>query len=92
MFKVPGVQGKEFEVEVGEVAKVQGLLVPTFMAQTAKKEILAGMNESLVKIELEAMETDQIKGEYISVGSLDEVTTGGNWPPSYDKKDSAKKE
>ncbi len=92
MFKVPGVEGAEFEVEVGEVEKVQGLVVPTFRVRTPKKAILAGMNESLVKQELEAIETDQIKGEYVSVGSLEEVTTGGNWPPSYDKKDSAKKE
>lgn len=50
------------------------------------------MNESLVKQELEVIESDQIKGEYVSVGSLDEVTTGGNWPPSYDKRDGAKEE
>lgn len=91
MFKVPGVPGKEFDLEIGTVEKVQGLLVPTFEAKTEKKGILKGMNVSLVKQELEAIETDQIKGEYVSVGSLDEVTTGGNWPPSYDKKDGAKK-
>ncbi|MCI2228196.1 hypothetical protein MC378_03385 [Polaribacter sp. MSW13] len=91
MFKVPGVPGKEFELEVGTVEKVQGLVVPTFIAKTPKKDILSGMNESLVKQELEAIETDQIKGEFVSVGSLEEVSTGGNWPPSYDKKDSAKK-
>ena len=39
-----------------------------------------------LKQELEANATDQIKGEYVSVGSLDEVSTGGNWPPSYDKQ------
>jgi hypothetical protein len=92
MFKVPGVEGTEFEVEVGEVEKVQGLIVPTFRARTLKKDILKGMNESLVKQEIEVIENDQIKGEYVSVGSLDEVTTGGNWPPSYDKRDGAKKE
>ena len=86
MFKVPGVEGKEFDLEVGTVEKVQGLLVPTFEAKTEKKAILKGMNNSLVKQELEAIETDQIKGEYVSVGSLNEVTTGGNWPPSYDRK------
>lgn len=91
MFKVPGVEGKEFEVEVGSVEKVQGLVVPTFMVKTEKKDILKGMNVSLVKQELEAVATDQIKGEYVSVGSLEEVSTGGNWPPSYDKKDSDKK-
>jgi hypothetical protein len=91
MFKVPGVEGKEFEVEIGTVEKVQGLVVPTFFIKTEKKDILNGLNESLVKQELEAIATDQIKGEYISVGSLEEVSTGGNWPPSYDKKDAAKK-
>ena len=92
MFKVPGVENTEFELEVGEVEKVQGLIVPTFRARTPKKNILKGMNESLVKQELEVIESDQIKGEYVSVGSLDEVTTGGNWPPSYDKRDGAKEE
>jgi len=92
MFKVPGVEGAEFELEIGEVEKVQGLVVPTFMARTPKKNILEGMSESLVKQELEVIQTDQIKGEYISVGSLEEVTTGGNWPPSYDKPSESKNE
>ena len=86
MFNVPGVPNTEFELEIGEVEKVPGLMQPTFRARTPKRGILEGMNESLVKQELEAIETDQIKGEYVSVGSLEEVTTGGNWPPSYDRK------
>ena len=92
MFKVPGVEGAEFELEIGEVEKVQGLIVSTFMARTPKKAILAGMSESLVKQELEVIQTDQIKGEYISVGSLEEVTSGGNWPPSYDKASEKKQQ
>ena len=92
MFKVPGVEGAEFELEIGEVEKVQGLIVSTFMARTPKKAILAGMSESLVKQELEVIQTDQIKGEYISVGSLEEVTSGGNWPPSYDKPSEKKQQ
>lgn len=85
MFKVTG-SDKEFELETGTVEKIPGLVVPTFRARTSKETLLKGMNESLVKQELEAIATDQIKGEYVSVGSLEEVTTGGNWPPSYDKK------
>lgn len=92
MFKVPGVAGKEFDIEVGTVEKVQGLVVPTFFVKTEKAGILKGMDESLIKQELEAIATDQIKGEFVSVGSLEEVSTGGNWPPSYDKKESDKKE
>lgn len=91
MWEVPGVAGKQFEVETGTVEKVAGLVVPTFYVKTAKKDILEGLSRSLVKQELEAIEADQIKGEFVSVGSLDEVSTGGNWPPSYDKKDAPKK-
>ncbi|MEQ6122922.1 hypothetical protein AAON49_01810 [Pseudotenacibaculum sp. MALMAid0570] len=92
MFIVPGVDGKEFELEIGKVEKVQGLEVPVFEAKTGKADILKGMDASLIKQELEAVTTDEIKGEYISVGSLTEVTTGGNWPPSYDKGNAAKKD
>lgn len=91
MFKVPGVENKEFEIEIGTVEKVQGLIVPTFFVKTEKEAILKGMNKSLIKLEKEANATDQIKGEYISVGSLEEVSTGGNWPPAYDKNDATKK-
>ena len=86
MFKVPGTD-KEFEITVGTVEKVPGLVVPVFEAKVDKESILKGMDKSLIKQELEAMETDQIRGAYVSVGSLEEVKTGGNWPPSYDKGD-----
>ncbi len=85
MFNVPGVEGKKFELTIGSVEKIAGLLVPVFEARTEKKDILKGMDRSLVKQELEAVESSEIKGEYVSVGSLDEVTTGGNWPTLYDK-------
>lgn len=91
MWQVPGVPGKEFDIEIGTVEKVQGLVVPTFYVSTPKKDILAGMDVSLVKQELEAIEADQIKGDVVSVGSLNDVSSGGNWPPSYDKGDAVKK-
>ena len=92
MFKVPGIEGKEFDIVISTVEKVQGLVVPTFYVKTEKVDILKGMSKSLVKQELEAKATDQIKGEFVSVGSLEEVSTGGNWPPSYDKQERDKKE
>lgn len=91
MFKVPTLSGKEFELEVGKVEKVQGLEVPVFQARIDKESVLKGEDPSLIKIEKEAVQSDEVKGPYISVGSLNEVTTGGNWPPSYDKNDRAKK-
>lgn len=91
MFSIPGTD-KQFEIATSEVEKVAGLLVPVFEVKADKTSILKGMSTSLVKQELEALETDQIKGAYVSVGSLNEVTTGGNWPPSYDKGEAVVKE
>ncbi|WP_299104787.1 hypothetical protein [uncultured Tenacibaculum sp.] len=91
IFKVPGTD-VEFQMATGTVEKVAGLNVPVFEAKVSKKPILKGMNPSLIKQELEAVETDQIKGEFVSVGSLTEVTTGGNWPPYYDKGEKVAKE
>ena len=65
-------------------------MVPVFIAKTDKASILEGMNPSLIKQELEALEADQIKGEFVSVGSLSEVSTGGNWPPYYDTLNESK--
>lgn len=90
MFKVPGTN-VEFELATGTVEKVQGLNVPVFEAKVSKEPILKGLSVSLVKQELEAVESDQIKGTHVSVGSLGEVTTGGNWPPYYDKGDAIAK-
>ncbi|MBS9774801.1 MAG: hypothetical protein KGV59_06575 [Tenacibaculum sp.] len=84
MFKVPGTD-KEFTIEVGEVEKVKGLMVPVFEAKVDKESVLKGLNKVLILQELQALETDQIKGAFISVGSLEEITTGGNWPPFYEK-------
>ncbi|WP_024739974.1 hypothetical protein [Tenacibaculum maritimum] len=84
MFNVPNT-AKQYTLETAEIEKVAGLVVPVFEAKIDKETILKGMDRSLVKRELEAVETDQIKGAFVSVGSLEDVTTGGNWPPSYDK-------
>ena len=92
MFNVPGVEDLKFEIEIGSLEKIPGLVVSTFRVRTPKAGILKGMNNSLIKQELEVKESNQIKGDFVSVGSLEEISTGGNWPPQYDKKESAKKE
>ncbi len=91
MAKIPGAN-KDFLMEVATVEKFPGVFVDVFFASAKKTDVLVGMDASLVKQELEANTSDEIKGDLISVGSLNEVTTGGNWPPSYDKNDSAKKD
>lgn len=92
MFKVPNVEGADFEIEVSSLEKIPGLIVSTFRVRTPKAGILKGMNGSLIKQELEVKESNQIKGDFVSVGSLEEISTGGNWPPQYDRKNSEEKE
>ena len=79
------VQGKEFELKTGVVEKIAGLKIPVFITRIEKELILEGLKKELVEKEKKGYSNYEIKGEYISVGSLNEITTGGNWPPSYDK-------
>ncbi len=82
MFKVPGTSAK-FDLKTGYVEKVQGLKSPVFLVQIAKELILEGLPIHLIKQEKEAL-APEVTGEFISVGSLDDVKTNGNWPIVYD--------
>lgn len=83
MFKVPNTDA-QFEIKIGWVEKVQGVKAPVFLARVDKAIILEGLNKDLIRMEKEALGGSEVSGEYISVGSLENVNTSGNWPPSYD--------
>lgn len=85
MFKVPGTNA-EFDLKVGTIEKVGGLQTPVFEVKIDKAVVLEGMNKDLIRQEKEALGGINVPGEYISVGSLNEVNSNGNWPPSYDGK------
>lgn len=89
MFKVPGTD-KMFTVKVDSVEKVEGIKSSVFLAQVDKAIVLHGMDDYLVQEEKEAIGGTQVKGEYISVGSLSDVKVTGNWPPVYDGKKNKK--
>jgi hypothetical protein len=86
MMEIPGT-GQMFKIEIGEVEKIVGLKAPVFEVKVDKALILKGMDENLVKQEKEAIGGEEIRGEYIRVGSLSDVSEDGNWPPYYDKRD-----
>jgi hypothetical protein len=86
MFNVPGTEEK-FKVSLAMVEKVSGLMSPVFEAKVDKAIVLHGMDKYLVSQEKEAFGGEQVRGEFISVGSLEEVSTNGNWPPFYDAGD-----
>jgi len=89
MFTVPGTNA-QFEMVVDSVDKA-GIVSPVFRARVAKEVVLAGMDEKLIDLEKKALGGTNVKGEYISVGSLSDVKVAGNWPPFYDNKDKKSK-
>ncbi len=89
MALVPGTD-KEFSIEIATIEKFTGIQVEVFFVKANKIDVLKSLDASLIKQELEKNTSDEIKGEFISVGSLNEVTTGGNWPPYYDRNEGAK--
>jgi hypothetical protein len=91
MLQIPGTDQK-FKIEVGFIEKIAGLKAPVFEVKVDKALILKGMDINLVKQEKEAIGGEEIRGEYVRVGSLGEVSEDGNWPPFYDKGDKKFKE
>ncbi|MGB2129735.1 MAG: hypothetical protein ACPHXR_09695 [Flavicella sp.] len=85
MMQVPNTDAK-FKLSVGFIRKVAGLELPVFQASVDKAIVLKGMSKTLINQEKEAIGGDEVKGPFISVGSLEEVNSNGNWPPFYDKK------
>jgi xanthosine utilization system XapX-like protein len=57
--------------------------IPVFRARADKKDILFDQPERLLERELEIKEIEAVQGSHIQVGSLDEITTSGNWPRQY---------
>ena len=86
MLQIPGTDEK-FKIEVGVVEKIAGLKAPVFEVKVDKALILKGMDMNLIKQEKESIGGEEIRGEFVRVGSLGEVSEDGNWPPFYDKGD-----
>ena len=83
MMNIPikGVDAK-FDLKAGTVDK-NGTQIPVFEAKVAKAVILNDQNKDLVNQENEVVSVDNVNGPYISVGSMEDVNTSGNWPKVY---------
>ncbi len=91
MMKVPGTEAN-FQLATGYVEKgPASIKTPVFEVKVAKDIVLKGMDKNLIKQEVNVLGVDEVRGEYISVGNLEDVKDSGNWPPFYDtRKDSDK--
>jgi len=69
------------------IIEKSGYKAPVFKAWVKKNVLLYDQPKDLLSKENAEKSVEQVNGDEISVGSLDEVSTSGNWPPIYDKKD-----
>ena len=80
------VKVKDFEVPVS--MKTSSIIVkdtpfPTLQVVIDKNAILKGMDEDLLEQEKKKKSIDEINGDKIVLGSLEDVTLTGNWPKKY---------
>ncbi len=87
MMKVP-VEGQDanFELDAGFIDK-NGIRVAVFEAKVAKDILLHDQDKDLLFQEKEVVSVDGVNGTHLSVGSMIEVKTTGNWPKSYGAND-----
>ncbi|AXT21265.1 hypothetical protein D7030_03400 [Flavobacteriaceae bacterium AU392] len=86
MMNVPvGKPGAKFELKSGFIEQ-NGIQIPVFEAKVLKSIILHDQPEDFVIKENQVISVDQVNGNAIIVGSMEEVNTNGNWPKNYSSK------
>ncbi len=87
MMKVP-VEGVDanFEMDAGYINK-NDLRIPVFETKVSKDVLLFDQDKDLLAQEKEVVSVDGVNGPFLSVGSMTEVMTSGNWPRTYGAND-----
>nr|WP_073181302.1 hypothetical protein [Allomuricauda flava] len=86
MMEVPYAQGGEkFEMK-SDIIDKQGYKAPVFEAKIKKDVVLYDQPTDLRARENAHQSVEEVNGTEIKVGSLTDVSTNGNWPPIYDRK------
>lgn len=86
MMVVP-LEGREteFELRAGKI-KRKDASYAVFEARMPKEVILEDLDKNLIVQEKQVQSVDGVNGEYLKVGSMEDVNTSGNWPKIYDSK------
>ncbi|AWM15071.1 hypothetical protein NHF50_14970 [Flavobacterium sp. NRK F10] len=69
-------------LQTGEVER-SDIKMPVFQAVIDKNAILKGLDEELIEQENRVESIEEINGDEIKLGSLEDVTVTGNWPKKY---------
>ncbi|MDO5104556.1 hypothetical protein [Capnocytophaga sp.] len=88
---VPGAQNpkEEFVLKTASLDK-NGYSASVFEVSVPKEKVLWGLDKDEIAKEIVKTSVEDVKGAEIKVGSLEELSTNGNWPTSYDAKTARK--
>ncbi|MGB5369748.1 MAG: hypothetical protein WBN18_04915, partial [Flavobacteriaceae bacterium] len=87
LMDIPGALGGEKIEMKSAIIEKSGYKAPVFEAKVMKNILLSDQPKDLLTKENNQKSVEEINGNAIIVGSLEEVSTSGNWPPIYDRKD-----
>ena len=83
MMNIPvGKAGAKFELQAGFIEQ-SGYQIAVFEAKALKSIILDGQDKDLIHQENQVLSVEAVNGDAIKVGSMEEVSTNGNWPKNY---------
>lgn len=85
MMNVPGADGVKVKMASKTINK-GGYNVSVFEATVPKSAVLSDQPKDLQARENSHNSVEEVNGTHITVGSLTQVSTSGNWPPIYDRK------
>ena len=86
MNKIP-IKGIDtiFEIDA-RIIMINDYKAPVFEVKVSKNIVLFDQDEDLLKLENETISIEGVNGPVIVLGSLNEVSTNGNWPKIFDAK------
>jgi hypothetical protein len=79
---IDGIDEK-FSIKADIIDK-NGYNVPVFEVKVSKDVILFDQNKYLLMQEKETVSVDGVNGPALVLGSLEDVSTNGNWPTTFD--------
>jgi len=86
MMDVPYAQNGEKFTMKADIIDKGGYRAPVFEVKIDKNVILYDQSKDLLGRENTQISVEEVNGNVIKVGSLNEVSTSGNWPPVYDQR------
>ena len=87
MMNVPYASNNEKFTMKADIIEKSGYRAPVYEVKVPKSVVLHDQPKDLLSRENAQVSVEEVNGPEIKVGSLTEVSTSGNWPPIYDKRE-----